>query len=153
MEIKRWFGIFIFLYCSTFSLVDIGTDIGLAREYYLRGLQNESYLDCNKENLNTKNYQSSNQSMIKDGDYNQENVENRQIFFPLTAFWIIFGGLVQFIVAVKLFFNDEFEPLPTRLRLVVLIASMVLMAPVVVYFFGAALLIQNRENVNESVTK
>ena len=91
--------------------------------------------------------------MIKDGDYNQENVENRQIFFPLTAFWIIFGGFVQFIVAVKLFFNDEFAPLPTRLRLVVLIASMVLMAPVVVYFFGAALLIQNRENVNESVTK
>ena len=70
-----------------------------------------------------------------------------QYFMPLTAGAIAFGGLVQFLVFLRLLCRKDsrLNRIPTPVRFVLLISSFILMGPVVTAIFGAYYTLRHRE--------
>ena len=68
-------------------------------------------------------------------------------FAILTTSWIAAGGLFQFLIVVFLFYrrDSRLQVLPKCICILLLIASPVLLGPVVVYVFGVFFVIKNIE--------
>jgi hypothetical protein len=104
--------------------VDIGVDISLVAEYY-----NNPYNEPYK------------------GPFDSDTLSvSSSIFMILTACWIFLGGLVQTSVIIHLTRKNDplVSDLPKPVRILVFFTAPILMAPVIVYIYGAYLIIKKK---------
>ena len=72
----------------------------------------------------------------------------QRIFAILTTTWIAAGGLFQFFIVLYLFRRGDstLHVLPEWMRVLLLVASPILLGPVVVYFFGVVFVVKHIKN-------
>ena len=72
----------------------------------------------------------------------------RRLFAILTTTWIAAGGLFQFFIVLFLFCCRDSRPqiLPKWIRILLLIASPILLGPFVVHVFGVFFVMKNIKN-------
>ena len=72
----------------------------------------------------------------------------QRIFAILTTTWIAAGGLFQFFIVLYLFRRRDstLHVLPEWMRVLLLVASPILLGPVVVYFYGVVFVVKHIKN-------
>ena len=126
MKFGKLIAILTFCAGAAFTLLDIGTDVSLAYEYY-----NYSYFV--RGNTGT--------SHDLDGALS--------LFAILTTIWIGLGGLFQFGLVTRSLCrgDDRLNWLPKSIRVLLLLCSPILLGPVVVSLYGAVFVIRNDDNI------
>ena len=121
----------ILTFCAgaTFTMVDIGTDISLAHEYWNNSGIVRDWLNEDKTSNGLGPFQNS-------------------IFAIPTTVWILLGGLIQFLLVA--FFlhrgDDRLKWLPKSIRILLLLCSPILLGPVVVNAYGVFFVVCNADN-------
>ena len=130
MKFGTLLAIFTFCAGAAFTLVDIGSDISLAYEYW----DNSQYVREWLESTETSN-----------GKDSWENT----IFAFITAVWIGLGGVFQFLLVAYLLCrgDNRLTVLPTSVQILLLLCSPILLGPVVVSLYGAVFVIRNDDNI------
>ena len=126
MKFGKLIAILTFCAGAAFTLLDIGTDVSLAYEYY-----NYSYFV--RGNTRT--------SHVLDGALS--------LLAVLTTMWIGLGGLFQFGLVARFLCrgDDRLTWLPKSIRVLLLSCSLILLGPVVVSLYGAVFVIRNDDNI------
>ena len=134
MELKTLIVLLTFCAGAIFTLVDIGGDLALAHEYW-------SY--CN-ETLIYPHEQSKTNETSNELSNGLGGVWSCLFAFP-TTLWIALCGIVQFFIVARCVYRGDarLKVLPKPIRILLLCSSLILLGPVVVNVFGAALVLQN----------
>ena len=124
----------MFCFGAAFTIVDIGSDIALAVEYW--------------------NYS-------KTGSWspleNNMNFENNTIFAGLTTGWIVLSAVCQFFLVIYLKCRQDPRLifLPPLVQFLLFLWTPICLGPVVIYLHGASLLICRRNivSIQKDVTR
>ena len=81
----------------------------------------------------------------------------QRVFAILTTTWIAAGGLFQFFIVLYLFRRRDspLQVLPKWMRILLHVASLILLGPVVVYVFGVFFVMKNikRKSIHEDIQR
>ena len=137
MKFGAIFSIVMFCAGAAFTLVDIGTDISLAYEYW-----NNSYI------INGNEYE----YVEFEGEYDYYSLSDRDYstYSILTTVWIALGGLIQFLLMVNFLCRDDgiLNCLPKSIQILLLFCSPILMAPVVVNLYATFFVFHNANDAS-----
>ena len=131
MEFQSLFALLTFCTGVIFTSVDIGSDVALAQEYWSNCFKNDS----NKTIDNNTAYDPSNR--LDAGD--------NCVFTMPTTLWIALCGIVQFFIIARCLYRGDarVKVLPKPIRALLLCSSLILLGPIVLNVFGAALVLQH----------
>ena len=166
MEFRTLIAVLTFCGGAVFTLVDIGTDIALAHQYwndssFVRGRVNITNYTRLSNGL--AEYEYWNGGDLVHGWLNETQISNgrgwlvtkltsngigpggNSFLAILTTLWIALGGLIQFIFAARLLYQnkDRLNFLSKSIRVLLLFCSPILLGPVIVNVYGAIFVIQN----------
>ena len=150
-----------FISGATFNIMDIGTDLLLIKKYIHQTIAYEE-IRASEVRLREKCATLRNPDWVIDC-HNQGFEERRDILEErapldedtwvitvLTGSWIGIGGQFQFIVFLFLIRrgkpNGPFQSLPLPIQLLILITSLFLLSPLVLYLYGTYVLIRFGKN-------
>ena len=170
MEFRTLIALIMFCGGAAFTMVDIGTDVALAYEYwndshFVRGRMNVTNYTTLSNGM--AEYEYWNGSDLVSGWLNETQIPNgwgwlqtkltsngmdpraNSGFAIGTTVWIALGGLIQFILATRLLCKNEahLNLLPKSIQILLLLCSPILLGPVVVNIYGAVFIIQNAGDV------
>ena len=129
MKLGTLIAILTFCAGAAFTLVDIGSDAALAYEYWNNSDSVRGWLYSNQ----TSNSLSSAYNFV---------------FAFYTTVWLALGGLVQFILVARSLYRRDvrLDCLPKTVKILLLLSSPFLMAPVIVNAHGVISVIRNSED-------
>ena len=130
MQFRTSMAILMFCAGATFTMVDIGTDISLAHEYWNNsGIVRRWWSE----------YETSN------GLHSYANF----VFAIPTTVWILLGGLIQFLLVAYFLCRGDARLtwLPKSVRILLLFCSPILLGPVVVNIYGAVFVIRTNDDI------
>ena len=135
LKIKQVISISVFLMAAILSIVDVGSDVGLAHQYYTNYLVAKTYNGTNEvyKNLHKDIF----------------------AFFISTGVWIVLGGLLQ-MTLVFVFFckkHPSLEPFPQPAFILLCVSAPLLGASFVTNVFAAFLIFRNKDNLNADLIK
>ena len=131
MKFQTLAAILTFCGGATFTLVDIGTDVSLALEYW----NSSNYVDGSSSRVST----------------------NNNAFALFTTMWIGLGGLVQSLLVLCFLCcgNARLKWLPNSIKVCLFLFSPILLAPVIANLYGAIYIISNpsKEGIQEDINR
>ena len=162
MKFSTLIGILTLCSGTVFTLVDLGSDVALAYEYWNYSvtptLSSTEWFNISNYSIYSNHsiylaYRNTTEYRRAEGEYTRYYIteygglsrgENSD-YAVLTIFWISLGGLVQFIFVLCFQGKACMKWLPKPIRMLLLLCSLFLMAPVVINTYGAISIICNSD--------